>query len=239
MNIQVAASQPGIYTKNVSHLRHFHSRPCTLPMVFNPLCVTSLSIGAKPSSVQQCLPILKFRQPLHVCLAGGQGMMENNGDSQRKALEKAMEQLKGQSIEDMLRQQMQKGGSGGKPPGGRGGGGSGSSPGGSDEGGFTGMSDETLQIVLATVCFLFLYMFVINGLELAKLTRDFIKFLSGGGQSVRLKRATYKWVRLYKNITEKKEVDKNGLEKKAPTWWFNPDFFRGVLRHHMKSNSDE
>lgn len=61
-----------------------------------------------------------------------------------------MGQWKGQSIEDILRQQMEKGGSGGKPPGGRGGGGgSDSSSGGSD-----GMSNETLQVVLASVCFI-------------------------------------------------------------------------------------
>lgn len=45
---------------------------------------------------------------------------------------------------------MQKGGSGDVPPGGRrgGGGGDGDSSGGSD-----GMSNENLQVVLATVCF--------------------------------------------------------------------------------------
>jgi len=63
-----------------------------------------------------------------------------------------MEQLKGQSIEDILRQQIQKGGSGDMPPGGRGGGGGGDSSGGSS-GGTDGMSNENLQVVLATVCF--------------------------------------------------------------------------------------
>ncbi|KAK7279416.1 hypothetical protein RJT34_24468 [Clitoria ternatea] len=204
-------------------MRRFHSGPCAT------LSMTSLRLAPKPSSGLLCLPIVKSRKPLHVCLAGGQGMMENN---ERNSLEKAMEQFKGQSLEDILRQQMGKGGSGGKPP--RGGGGGGNS-GGSDNGGFGGMSDETLQVVLATIGFIFLYMNVINGLEFAKLFRDFINFLCGRGQSVRLKRALYKWVVLSKFMTERKEGVKNGL-KKVSTWRFNPDFFRGVLRHHMKSN---
>jgi len=62
-----------------------------------------------------------------------------------------MEQFKGQSIEDILRQQIQKGGSGGIPPGGRRGGGGGSD--GGSSGGSDGMSNENLQVVLATVCF--------------------------------------------------------------------------------------
>lgn len=70
-----------------------------------------------------------------------------------------MGQWKGQSIEDILRQQMEKGGSGGKPPGGRGGGGgSDSSSGGSD-----GMSNETLQVVLASVSFILM----VNSLSLS------------------------------------------------------------------------
>ncbi|XP_061369031.1 uncharacterized protein LOC133311915 [Gastrolobium bilobum] len=234
--IQVAASQPGIYVKNISHLHHFLSKPCVLSMDAKPLSWTSLSLRSEPSSGLQNMPSLKSRQPLHVCLAGGQGMMENNEDSQWKSLEKAMEQFKGKSIEDMLRQQIQKGeyydngGSGAKPPGGQGGGG-----GGSGDGGFAGMSDETLQVILATIGFIFLYIYVINGVELAKLARDFIKYKLGGNQSVRLKRAMYKWTRFYKNMTEKKEVDKNELEN-APN---NTNYYRDVLRNYMKSNSNE
>ncbi|TKY46529.1 hypothetical protein E2542_SST28572 [Spatholobus suberectus] len=236
---QVAARKPGIYAKNVSQLcRSFHSRPCTLPMGFDPLSVTSMSLGTKPSSGLQCLPILKSWQPLHVCLAGGQGMMENNEDSQRKSLEKAMEQFKGQSVEDILQKQMQKGGSGAKPPGGQGGGGSnghGGPNGGSEDG-----SDETLQVVLATVCVIFLYILFTNGIELAKLARDCIRFLSGGGQSVRLKRAAYKWRRFYKNVTEKKKLSRMGWSK--PPHGCSSLMSSEVpllLRHYMKSKSDE
>lgn len=85
---------------------------------------------------------------------------------------------------------------------------------------------------------LFQYIYVINGVELTKLARDFIKYLLGGTQSVRLKRATYKWVRFYRSITGNKEVDNNGSEK-APARWNNLDYYRDVIRNCMKPNSDE
>ncbi|XP_027930757.1 uncharacterized protein LOC114186890 isoform X3 [Vigna unguiculata] len=207
----------GVHAPNLSQLRRdFKSGACSSPVAFDPLSVTSLRLTPESLSRSQCQPVLKSRQPLHLCLAGGQGMMENNGDFQSKSLQEAMEQFKGQSIEDILRQQMQKGGSGDIPPGGRRGGGGGSDDGSS--GGSDGMSNENLQVVLATVCFVIMYIFVINGLELIKLARDCIKFVSGRGQSARLKRAMHRWVKLYENIIEKKEAVKNGLEK-ACTYW--------------------
>ncbi|RDY04041.1 hypothetical protein CR513_12308, partial [Mucuna pruriens] len=201
---QVAARKPGIYAKNVFQLcRCFHSRQCTLPMGFNPLSVISMNLGTKPSSGLQCLPIVKSQQPLHFCLAGGQGIMENNEDFWRKFLQKDMEQFKGQSIEYILQLQMQKGGSGAKPPGGPGGGGSGS-PGGSEDG-----SNETLQVVLATICIIFLYILFINGLEIAKLARDCIKLLSDGSQS----RFAYKWRQFNKKITKMKKLSRMDWRK--------------------------
>ena len=83
----------------------------------------------------------------------------------------------------------------------------------------------------------FQYICVIDGMELAKLARDCINYLITGKQSVRLKRATYKWIRFYKNLTEKKEADKHQLEN-APTW-NNPDYYRDAIRNCMKPNSDE
>ncbi|KAG4990378.1 hypothetical protein JHK87_023835 [Glycine soja] len=237
--IRVAPCLPGVYAPPITlsqlRRRDFNSTPPTLPTAFDPISVTSLSLKAEPSPRLHCLHGLKSRQPLHVCFAGGQEMMENNGDFQSKSLQKAMGQLKGYSIEDILRQQIEKGGSGGKPPGGRGSGGGGSD---NSSGGSDGMSNETLQVVLASVCFILMYIFVINGLELLKLAKDCIKFVSGRGQSVRLKQAVYKWVRIYKNITEKMEAARNGLEK-ASTCLLDHDFFRGVFRHNMKSNPEE
>lgn len=82
------------------------------------------------------------------------------------------------------------------------------------------------------------YIYVINGVELTKLARDFIKYLLGGTQSVRLRRATYKWVRFYKKVTGNNEVDDNELEK-APTRWNIMDYYRDFLRNYTKPNSDE
>lgn len=234
--IKVGPGHRVFHAPNLSHLRRdFNSGACSSPVAFDPLSETSLSLRPKSLSRFQCQPVLKSRQPLHLCFASGQGMKENNGDFQSKSLQEAMEQFKGQSIEDILRQQIQKGGSGGIPPGGRRGGGGGSD--GGSSGGSDGMSNENLQVVLATVCFVLMYIFVIDGLELMKLARDCIKFVSGRGQSARLKRAMYKWVQLYKNIIEKKEAVKNGLEK-ACTSWFHPDFFLGVSRHNLKSTHE-
>ncbi|XP_054812799.1 uncharacterized protein LOC129313582 [Prosopis cineraria] len=124
-----------------------------------------------------------------------------------------MEKFKGRSIEEVLRQQIEKekydnGSSGVKPPRGGGGGGSG----GSGDGGFAGKSNETLQVVLATIGFLFLYVYVLTGEELTKLAKDYINYLYSGRRSVRLKRAMFKWDRLCQSVTEK-VVDRQWLEK--------------------------
>ncbi|CAK8533237.1 unnamed protein product [Lathyrus sativus] len=226
--MQVAASNPGICARKKYQPHHFLSTPHGLSMNANPLSRTFLIPKAKYSSGLQCVPVLKSRKPLHVCLAGGKGMMDNSEDSQQKALEEAMKNL-----QEKIRKGEYSGGSGSKPPGGRSGGGGGGS--GEPE---DGMSDEALQIVFATIGFIFVYIYVINGVELCKLARDFIKYLLGGTQSVRLKRASYKWARLYKKITGQKEVDENGLEN-ARTRWNIADFYRDVVRNYLKRDSNE
>lgn len=74
---------------------------------------------------------------------------------------------KGQSIEDVLRQQIQKqefyDGDGGKSPPRRGGGGGGGGGSGeSEDEGISGIMDETVQVVLATIGFIVLvnYLFL-------------------------------------------------------------------------------
>ncbi|CAL2229878.1 unnamed protein product [Prunus armeniaca] len=81
-----------------------------------------------------------------------------------KALEKAMGNLKkDQSIEDVLRQQIEKnefyeerGGGGGGGGSGRGSGGDGAGGSESEDEGLAGIMDETLQVILATIGFIFL-----------------------------------------------------------------------------------
>ncbi len=221
-------------------------------MSTNPCSSISPSSRGKPSFGLKCWPISKSREPLHICLAGGKGMMENNDEiSPWKSLEKAVEKFKGQSIEDVLRQQINKGeyfeggGSGAKPPGGGGGGGGGGSPdgpGGSEDESFAEMFDENLQMIFATLGFIFLYIYILTGEEITKLARDYIKYLFGGNRSVRLKNAMYEMGLLYSSMTETEEVDEYWLEKAildTPTWWHDPDYYEKLARDFTKSNSDE
>ncbi|OWM64110.1 hypothetical protein CDL15_Pgr018681 [Punica granatum] len=192
--------------------------------------------------------MLKDRQLVPFGLFGGKGKSEEgNEGSAWKSLEKAMGSFgKNQSIEDVLRQQIEKqeffddGNTGGKPP--RQGGGGGGDLGGTEDEGFAGILDETLQVVLATLGFIFLYVYIISGEELTRLAKDYIKFLFGGSKSVRLRRAMYKWGRFYKRLTEKKEVDPYWLEREiinTTTWWDSPDKYRHLLRSSNESSHQE
>lgn len=85
------------------------------------------------------------------------------------------------------------------------------------------------------------YVYIITGEELARLAKDYIKYLFGGNQSNRLRRAMYKWGRFYKKLMEKKKYDKFWLEKSiinTPTWWDSPEKYRHLFRT-LSSNSDE
>ncbi|KAF5733926.1 glycine-rich family protein [Tripterygium wilfordii] len=178
------------------------------------------------------MPVLKCRQGTAVCLFAGKDKSESeNQGSSWNALEKAMGSIKGQSVEDLLRQQIEKkefyddGGSGKNPPRGRGGGGGGNGSEGSGDEGLAGVTDETLQVIMATVGFIFLYIYVITGEEMTRLGKDYIKYLFRGHKSVRLTRAMDKCSRFWR-IVYGKEVDKHWLEKeilKTNTLYDGPD----------------
>ncbi|KAF8041645.1 hypothetical protein BT93_A0287 [Corymbia citriodora subsp. variegata] len=197
------------------------------------------------------LPVLNYQQLVPLGLFGGKGKSESeNEGSAWKSLEKAMGSFrKDQSIEDVLRQQIEKqdfvddGGSSKGPPGGAGGSGGGSGGfGGTDDEGFAGIIHETVQVVLATLGFIFLYIYIISGEELFRLAKDYIKYLFGGSQSVRLRRAMYQWRRFYKKLTEKEEVDKYWLEKaiiNTPTWWDSPEKYRRMARSIIQESSHQ
>ncbi|KAK4746507.1 hypothetical protein SAY87_012819 [Trapa incisa] len=189
---------------------------------------------------KHCLyfPNLKYRQLETVGLFGGKEKPEGeNEGSAWKSLEKAMGSFrKDRSIEEVLRQQIEKqefyddGSTGGKPP--RQGGGGGGDSGGAEDDGLSGLLDEILQVVLATLGFIFLYAFIITGEELTRLAKDYIKYLFGRNKSVRLRRAMYKWGRFYKRMTEKKEIDPYWLEREiinTTTWWDSPEKYRHLL----------
>lgn len=181
-----------------------------------------------------------YHQRRPVCLFGGKGKSENE-PSTWKSLEKALGSFKKEeSVESLLRKQIEKGeyvadgGSGGIPP--RGGGGGGDNSGGVEDEGFAGIADEFVQVILATLGFIFLYIYIITGEELLRLAKDYIKYLFGGNQSVRLRRTMYQWGRWYQRINAKKVVDKNWLEREilnTTTWWDGPEKYRHIARSYM------
>ncbi|KAK7407646.1 hypothetical protein VNO78_09626 [Psophocarpus tetragonolobus] len=256
MNIaQVTACQPGICVKSTSQSHRLHSKQCTLPKSFNPCSRVPLSLRARQSFGLKCRPTSQSRKPLHICFAGGKGIMGNDDEnSPWKSIEKAIGKFKGESsIEDVLRRQIEKGeyfdsgGGGVKPPGegGGGGGSDGDSPDGSGES-EEGMWEENLQVILATLGFIFLYIYILTGEELTKLARDYIKYLFGGSQSVRLKNAMQELRLLYEMLTPKKEEeeeeDEYWLEEailNTPTWWHDPADYREALINYLESGSDE
>lgn len=189
------------------------------------------------------------KQSTPVCLFGGKGKSENDTEgSPWKALEKAMSNFrKDPSVEDVLRQQIQKqefhdGGSGGENTGGGdgsggSGGGEGSNPGESDDVSISGMLEETLQVILATIGFICLYMLIIDGEEIITFGRDIIKFLFTGRKSIRLGRLIKKWKRIIReNSPVRRTSDPNWLLRaiiRTPTWFDSPRKYARILRRYM------
>ncbi|CAI9760921.1 unnamed protein product [Fraxinus pennsylvanica] len=195
-------------------------------------------------SLKRTSAAFRHQRSAPVCLFGGKGKSENEA-SPWKSLEKAMGNLKKErSVEDVLKQQIQKqeyydGGNGGKTPGGSGGGG-GDGFGESEDESLSGMLDEFMQVVLATIGFVFLYIYIIDGADITVLARDYIKFLFGGQKSYRLRRAMYQWKMFFKMLTEKKEDDDPyWLEREilnTPTWYDSPVKYRR-LKAYLDSKS--
>ncbi|KAK6930490.1 hypothetical protein RJ641_004584 [Dillenia turbinata] len=165
------------------------------------------------------------------------------------------------SIEDVLRQQIEKReyyddeSSGGGSGRGRGGGGGGGDNGGTEDEGMAGILDELVQVIFATLGFVFLvrgavsslypyyitqYIYIINGEEMVRLAKDYINFLFGGRKSVRLRRAMYMWGRFLKSFNRKTQVPENWLEQaiiNTNTWWDSPEKYRRMLRNHVAAQS--
>nr|KJB82411.1 hypothetical protein B456_013G194600 [Gossypium raimondii] len=159
--------------------------------------VTKKLIAGSSLRSQQFAPLLKHKR----CVSG----------SPWKSIEKAIGNFgKKQSIEDVLRQQIEKQdyydeGSGQNPP--RGGGG-GSSSGGdgfgeSEDEGLSGILDETVQVIVATLGFIFLFF--------EKLTekKEYDKF----------------WL-------EKAIIT-------TPTWYDSPDKYRRVLNSYIEYDDED
>ncbi|XP_062174043.1 uncharacterized protein LOC133879482 [Alnus glutinosa] len=250
--LQLTACRPKLYVGNIPQSHRLPSKPCILPIHADFVPRTCLRLTPNVSHHQQGMPVSKYQQNMPVCLLGAKGSMEGgNGGSPWQALKNVFGRFKGKSLEAELRQQLEKktyyddSGSGIKRPPGGGdggsGGGGGDGSGESEDEGLAGIIDETVQVILATIGFIFLYIYIITGEELTRLAKDYIKYLFGGSQSNRLRRAMYKWGRFYKKMTEKKKYDQFWLEKaiiNTPTWWDSPEKYRRLFRS-LESGSDQ
>ncbi|KAJ8557311.1 hypothetical protein K7X08_002936 [Anisodus acutangulus] len=208
--------------------------------------LSSTYLGTKLSkiSLKAKVGVSKPQLCRTVCLFGGKGTASNDNEaSPWKALEKAMGNLKKErSVEDLLKQQIEKqeyydGGDGGDRPGGGGGGGSDGS--GEPDEGIPGILDELGQVVLATMGFIFLYIYIIEGEEITVFTKDILKFIFLRQKSIRLGRTIAKWESYFSSLTEKKEEDPYWLESEilnTTTWYDGPAKYRLILRR-LQSDS--
>lgn len=71
------------------------------------------------------------------------------------------------------------------------------------------------------------YICFIDGVELVRLTNDFIKYLLKGKKSVRLKNTMYKWERVWKILTEK--VCEKFRQETNNSAWLNCPKYRRLL----------
>lgn len=190
--------------------------------------------------------VLRYQRGNAVCLFGGERKTGNGDETPLlKSLQQAMQGFKKErSVQDILKEQMQKkefseefGGGVGRPPGGSGSGGGGGAPsGGSEDEGLAGVLDETVQVVLATVGFIFLYIYILQGEEITRLAKDYIKYLFTKKESMRLKRAMDQWDEFYQYITRKEVEEKDLLEQaiiNTPTWWHNPPKVKRDLGYRL------
>lgn len=226
-----------------------HITACQLassPVQFFQLSKASICpstyIGTKFTKVSfKLTPATSPYQPAPIlCLFGGKGKSETgNEGSPWKAIENAMGNFKkDQSIEDVLKQQIQKqeyfddGGTPGKPPGGGGGGGGGGF-GEAEDGGLSEMWDEFTQVMLATLAFVFLYIYIIEGEEITVIAKDLLRFLFTRQKSIRLTRLINDCTSFLERMKQKSVYDPYWLEREiinTPTWYDHPAKYQYIIR---------
>uniref|UniRef100_A0A0A9DUP4 Glycine-rich protein n=1 Tax=Arundo donax TaxID=35708 RepID=A0A0A9DUP4_ARUDO len=159
------------------------------------------------------------------------------------------EAKKQRSIQDLLMEQIAKirgqgsGGNGGNKN--RYGGGGGSD--GPDDKSFKDSLYELIQILLATVAFILVYIHIIRGEELYRLGRDCYRYLVTGKRTARLKRAMLNWRDFSESVTKKDSTQDDFYGRpidSESTWWQQPqkfahrleELFRGYLRPHAQES---
>lgn len=237
----------GILVRMSSLLAPAYSRLTSINCFASPPARISFILCAPPFHGAQVLAFRQVARQLRLvssspryrrsatCLFGGKGDAPENKDSDAsvwKSLENNMGSFKKISIDDVLREQIREqestgGGSGGPP---RGGGGDDEDGSGDTEGeGFAGAIDEFFQVVLATIALIIMYIYMLEGEDLHRLTKDIILRILIFRPSVRLRRAMARWRRLLRvkirKMTKKKPLRKEWLERRilrTKTWWITP-----------------
>jgi len=182
------------------------------------------------------------KRPTSVCALSGKGNPDNVGDPLMESLKKAMaDAKKPRPIQDLLKEQMAKlreqasGGGGGN---GNRRGGSGGSGGPEDES-FKETLDEIVQVILATVAFILVYIHIIRGEELYRLARDYTRYLVTGKRTARLKRAMQKWRNFSESFMQKEDSEEDKYERPAaskPMWWQQPQKFVHLMEELCRGN---
>ncbi|CAN6235477.1 unnamed protein product [Urochloa humidicola] len=183
--------------------------------------------------------------------SGKENLKPVNDPFSMESLNKAMAQAKRpRSLQDLLREQMAKlrgqgsGGNGGNKN--RYGGSGGGSDGPEDE----SLQDslyEMIQILIATIAFILVYIHIIRGEELYRLARDYTRYLVTGKRTSRLKRAMLNWREFSERFTKKDSAQEDyygGSVSPESTWWQQPqqlvrrleELFRGYLRPHAQES---
>ncbi|XP_023739825.1 uncharacterized protein LOC111887923 [Lactuca sativa] len=220
----------------------------------SPVKLSNLHNALKPTigfdSSKKCTKLMKchvmqrtaasrFQPCTPVCLFGGKGGESKNGDegSPWKSMEKAMSSFKKeQSLEDVLRQQIEKkdyydGGSDGGGGGGGGGGGS-DGFGGSEDEGFGEMLDDILQATLALIGLIVMYLYMVANDQVTLFLRSVMKFVSGK-KGPRLRFIMYNIGLLYQSFNTRIAYDPYWLEKEiltTPTLYDHPRRYEKLLK---------
>ncbi|KAF5782831.1 hypothetical protein HanRHA438_Chr11g0513471 [Helianthus annuus] len=239
--LQVTAVRPSLRVPDQYNTLRRSSIQCFAPMnIFNLHNASKPSVGSSKrcTELMKCNVVQKtsasrYQQCMPVCSFGGKGESKNSDEaSPWKSIEKAMSSFKKEpSLEDVLRQQMEnKDYYDGDPPSGGGGGGGGGF-GGTDDEGFAGLWDDILQVTLAILALIVLYMYIIARDQLKLFIRDTVDFLLGK-KGPRLRTIMYEFAQFYQKFRVKVPYDPYWLEKAiitTPTWWDSPEKYRRIL----------
>ncbi|KAL8139929.1 LOW QUALITY PROTEIN: hypothetical protein V2J09_005950 [Rumex salicifolius] len=238
-SLQVASFRPLIDVKKISLINGVSSVPCITTAHVQNLSKTYLKLTIGRLKYQRCHPVCVF-EDMGKSEYSNQEPLENSIRDSGKKL----------SLEEILRQQIERQeGSGGVPPsdggggGGRGRRGRGGDSGGSEEGTPAEQWDELLQVTLATMGLISLYLYILHGPEITRLGKDYLRFLLSGNKSVRLKRAMYVFGRFWRSLTQKKKVvaaeDSIALLQReilnTPTWYDSPSKYEHIVKAYMAS----